>query len=100
LARPEIRAAFLATSTDSGRQVRHPAFSWTRLKPHCRDPDVGRSISARLFDPLWLIARQWQMAEFQAADAGTPVQVRLRATSALLSRCHLGELAGQHPCRH
>src|SRR4029077_18790494 len=46
--------------------------SWTRLEPHCRDVDIGRSISARLFDPLWLMARQWQMAEFQAADAGTP----------------------------
>jgi hypothetical protein len=66
--------------------------SWTRLEPHCRDADMGRSISARLFDPLWLMARQWQMAEFQAADAGTPVQARLRATSAMLSRCHLGEL--------
>ena len=66
--------------------------SWTRIEPHCRDADMGRSISARLFDPLWLIARQWQMAEFQAADAGTPVQARLRATSAMLSRCHLGEL--------
>jgi hypothetical protein len=66
--------------------------SWTRLEPHYRDADMGRSISARLFDPLWLMARQWQMAEFQAADAGTPVQARLRATSAMLSRCHLGEL--------
>ena len=66
--------------------------SWTRLEPHCRDADMGRSISARLFDPLWLMARQWQMGEFQAADAGTPVQARVRATSAMLSRCHLGEL--------
>jgi hypothetical protein len=53
---------------------------------------MGRSIGARLFDPLWLLARQWQMGEFQAADVGTPVQARLRATSALLSRCHLGVL--------
>src|SRR5215813_3632306 len=66
--------------------------SWTRLEPHCRDADMGRSISARLFDPLWLMARQWQMAEFQAADAGTPVQARVRATTAMLSRCHLGAL--------
>jgi len=66
--------------------------SWTRLEPACRDADMGRSIGARLFDPLWLLARQWQMGEFQAADVGTPVQARLRATSALLSRCHLGVL--------
>ncbi len=66
--------------------------SWTRLEPHCRDANMGRSVSARLFDPLWLMARQWQMAEFQGADAGTPVQARLRATSAMLSRCYLGDL--------
>jgi hypothetical protein len=66
--------------------------SWTRLEPACRDADMGRSIGARLFDPLWMLARQWQMGEFQAVDVGTPVQARLRGTSALLSRCHLGVL--------
>jgi hypothetical protein len=71
--------------------------SWTRLEPHCRDADIGRSISARLFDPLWLMARQWQMGEFQAADAGTPVQARVRATSAMLSRLHLGEIPANTP---
>ena len=57
---------------------------------------MGKSVSARLFDPLWMITRQWQMGEFQGEDAGTPVQARVRATSALLSRCHLGELPPQH----
>jgi hypothetical protein len=66
--------------------------SWTRLEPQCRNADMGRSVGARLFDPLWLLARQWQMGEFQAVDAGTPVQARVRATSAMLSRSHFGEL--------
>ena len=66
--------------------------SWTRLEPQCRNADMGRSVGARLFDPLWLMARQWQMGEFQAEDAGTPVQARVRATTAMLSRCHFGEL--------
>lgn len=48
--------------------------------------------SARVFDPLWFLARQWQVGEFQAEDTGSPVQARVRATSAMLSRCHLGEL--------
>jgi hypothetical protein len=69
--------------------------SWTRLEPLCHDADMGRSNGARLFDPLWLLARQWQMGEFQAVDVGTPVQARLRATSALLSRCHLGVLPAE-----
>ena len=34
-----------------------------------------------MFDPLWLLTRQWQIGEFQAEDAGTPVQARVRATN-------------------
>jgi hypothetical protein len=50
------------------------------------------TVSARIFDPLWLIARQWQVGEFQGEDSGTPVLARLRAKTAMISRCHLGEV--------
>jgi hypothetical protein len=66
--------------------------SWTRLEPRCREADMRSTLGARLFDPLWLLTRQWQMGEFQAEDAGTPVLARVRAKTAMLSRCHLGEL--------
>ena len=54
---------------------------------------MGVSLSARVFDPLWLLTRQWQVGEYQAEDAGTPVVARVRASSATFSRCHLGVLA-------
>jgi hypothetical protein len=66
--------------------------SWTRLELRCREADMRTTLSARVFDPLWLLARQWQVGEFQGEDAGTPVQARVRASTATLSRCHLGEL--------
>jgi hypothetical protein len=66
--------------------------SWTRLEPRCRDAEMRSTVSARVFDPLWLMTRQWQVGEFQGEDAGTPVLARVRATSTMLSRCHLGEL--------
>ena len=50
------------------------------------------STSARVFDPVWFLTRQWQIGEFQAEDAGSPVMARVRATNAPLSRIHLGEL--------
>ena len=50
------------------------------------------SLSARLFDPLWLMARQWQMGEYQGEDAGMPVLARVRSQTTMLSRIHLGEL--------
>lgn len=68
--------------------------SWTRLEPQAINADIGTSTSARIFDPLWMITRQWQVGEFQAEDAGTPIQARVRATSAMLSRAKFGELTG------
>jgi hypothetical protein len=66
--------------------------SWTRLEPHCREADMQTSVAARVFDPLWLMARQWQVGEFQGEDAGSPVLARVRATTAPLSRSYLGAL--------
>ena len=43
------------------------------------------SVAARVFDPLWLMARQWQVGEFQGEDAGSPVIARVRAVTAPLA---------------
>jgi hypothetical protein len=71
--------------------------SWVRLEPRCRDIAMREAVRARVWDPLWLLARQWQTAEFQGEDAGTPVVARVRARSAMLSRCHLGDLPANTP---
>ena len=65
--------------------------SWTRLEPQVANADMGGSSNARLFDPLWMMTRQWQVGEFQGEDTGTPVQARVRATTALLTRSRFGE---------
>ena len=79
-------------TTLSGAPTTSSITSWTRLEPQCTDADIGTSSGARLFDPLWMLTRQWQMGEFQAEDAGTPIQARVRATSATLTRRYAGEL--------
>jgi hypothetical protein len=81
-----------ARRTPAGIPTTASITSWTRLEPQVTNADIGLSAGARLFDPLWLLTRQFQMGEFQAEDAGSPVQARLRATSAPLTRCYLGEL--------
>ena len=55
---------------------------WTRLEPHPREGSMQRSLQAQVRDPLWLLARQWQLGEFAGEDAGSPVQ----ATMSLQSR--------------
>jgi hypothetical protein len=79
-------------STFSGAPTTSSVTSWTRLEPQSNNADIGTSSSARVFDPLWMLTRQWQMGEFQAEDAGTPIQARVRATAATLCRRFSGEL--------
>ena len=80
-----------AKTTISGAPTTSSITSWTRLEPESTDANIGTSSSARIFDPLWMLTRQWQMGEFQGEDAGTPIQARVRATSAVLTRRFFGE---------
>ena len=69
--------------------------SWFRLEPQPSAGDVDGGIAARVYDPLWLLARQWQVGEFQAEDGGTPVVARWRAQVAPLRRYHLGPIPAE-----
>ena len=67
--------------------------SWMRLEPRSRDAEMNASLQARIYDPLWLLARQWQLGEFQGEDNGSPVMAHWRAEAARLSRYHSGVIA-------
>jgi hypothetical protein len=73
--------------------------SWVRLEPRCRDTTMQEGIRARVYDPLWLLARQWQVGEFEGEDAGSPVQARWRGTSAAVTRLHAGVATPGQPLR-
>jgi hypothetical protein len=59
---------------------------WNRLEGRPRTADFARSLRAEVRDPLWMLARQWQMAEFVADDAGSPVETKLYVESRRLTR--------------
>jgi hypothetical protein len=67
--------------------------SWMRLEPRSRNAEMNTSLQARIYDPLWMLARQWQLGEFQGEDNGSPVIARWRAESARLTRYHAGAIA-------
>jgi hypothetical protein len=67
--------------------------SWMRLEPRSRDAEMNASLQARIYDPLWLLARQWQLGEFQGEDNGSPVIAHWRAECAPLTRYHSGAIA-------
>ena len=64
--------------------------TWNRLEPLPTSDAIDAGLRAEIADPLWLLARQRQFGEFRGEDAGSPVQARLEANSARLSRYHAG----------
>jgi len=66
--------------------------SWTRLEPRARSDAMQDSLQARVHDPLWLLARQWQFGEFQGEDNGSLVQLFLEAERSSLTRYLPGRL--------
>lgn len=55
--------------------------SWDRLEPNTTDETLIEGLQARIADPLWMLARQWQTGEFDGEDAATPVRAELQAQS-------------------
>jgi len=55
---------------------------WNRLEGRPRRADFDRALKAEVRDPLWMLTKQWQLGEFKADDAGSPVltKVKMRAT--------------------
>lgn len=67
--------------------------TWMRLEPGCRNADMNAGLQARIYDPLWLLARQWQIGEFQGEDNGSPAAARWNGECARFTRYFPGILA-------
>jgi hypothetical protein len=65
--------------------------TWNRLEGRPRTADFVRSLRAEVRDPLWMLARQWQLAEFVADDAGSPVETKVHVESRRLTRYRPGD---------
>ncbi|MAU01153.1 MAG: hypothetical protein CL608_28755 [Anaerolineaceae bacterium] len=72
------------------RKVRVPTtLMWNRLEGRPRRPDFTRALQAEVRDPLWLLARQWQMGEFIAEDAGSPLEAKVAWTTDEVTELHM-----------
>jgi hypothetical protein len=54
--------------------------TWSKVEPMATNDDVTESLQARIADPLWMLARQWQFNELQGEDAGSPIGAALKMT--------------------
>jgi hypothetical protein len=60
--------------------------TWNRLEPKPRSGSLSGSLEARIHDPAWLLARQWQFGEFHGEDNGSPIIATIQAERSQLSR--------------
>ena len=62
--------------------------TWNRLepRPRSRRGAIRSSLEARIRDPFWVLARQWQLGEFYGEDAGSPIFVKFKATSSKIDK--------------
>jgi hypothetical protein len=54
---------------------------WNRLDGRPRTVEFDAALRAEVRDPLWMLARQWQMGEFRGEDAGSPVSATYHLSS-------------------
>ena len=63
-----------------------PAITqWDRVDGIPRTHDMARALRAEVSDPLWMLARQWQMGELIGDDAGSPVFAKLHLATTRLT---------------
>lgn len=71
--------------------------TFSRLEPEPQRPDVIDGAAAPVQDPMWLLARQWQLGEFAGHDGGTPVLARWRGVAARPTRFVAGPIPPNTP---
>jgi hypothetical protein len=72
-------------------------LTWNRLEPQAQSNDLSVALRCEIRDALWMFARQWQMGEFRAEDAGTCAFVKVEAQSAFAQKLSLRG-AEPRPC--
>lgn len=60
-------------------------MTWQRLEGGRIDPELTEGMSSVVADPVWLLARQWQVGEFRGEDAASPILVEGGVVTAPIS---------------
>jgi hypothetical protein len=71
--------------------------AYTRLEPQFISGDPRPGLEARIHDPLWLLARQWQFGEFEGEDNGSPLLVQVKSDTSYVTAWQPGDPASNFP---
>jgi hypothetical protein len=76
-------------------------LAWRKILPDPNGEDLGEALRCEVRDPLWLLARQWQLGEFNADDAGMLAFAQVETSSApaqrMLGKASPSAIAPQTP---
>jgi len=59
------------------------------IVPRTRTNDYTKALSFEVFDPLWMLARQWQYGRFNGNDCGSMVTTKIRISRRRLDSIYL-----------
>jgi hypothetical protein len=59
---------------------------WNRLEGRPRAADFDRALKAEVRDALWMLTKQWQIGEFFADDAGSPIFAKVRMRTSQVTK--------------
>ncbi|EOZ93595.1 hypothetical protein A33Q_3541 [Indibacter alkaliphilus LW1] len=54
-----------------------PFQAYNRLETRTREESLNSALSAKIHDPLWMLARQWQFGEFKGEDTGSAIESKV-----------------------
>jgi hypothetical protein len=71
------------------------SYSYSRLEGRPHADNFDRALKAEVRDALWMLTKQWQMGEFEADDAGSPVVSKLCTSVADITKYQAADHAVQ-----
>jgi hypothetical protein len=74
----------------SKKELLPTIMMWNRLECRPRTKDFDRALQAEVRDALWMLTKQWQMGEFKADDAGSPVTAKIHMLTTRLTKYRPG----------
>ena len=67
-----------------------PLRSWNRMEVRPRKKDFDNVLRAEVYDPLWMMGRQWQFGEYQGEDTGSATLAKVALETTTISKFQTG----------
>lgn len=72
-----------------------PFQAYNRLEGRTREESLSSALSAKIHDPLWMLARQWQFGEFKGEDTGSAIEAKIAVKTQKLNYFKTNHPKGQ-----